>query len=323
MKPYLLFALIYLNSSWLLAHPAINMANDTTTWYVDNFGRQQPEVNATFIQKSWPEGGRYKLHKYTNDAQKKLVGFAWYADSNLQVLDGPFENYYLNGNLKDSGSFQNKKRQGTHKSWYEDGALNSIRHYENGIMVDTGKVFFNDGKLMNLSVTDKVGNGFRTEYYPDGSIHQTGPLAGGVKNGTWTIKRPDGTNLMQVDFMRDSLTQATCFAEDGTTRLQGPCVYEKFASFPGNSEGWRSYLTKNLKYPKLAIQQDIQGTVMLEFVVELDGTVGDIKVLSSPHELLTNESLRLMKISPNWEPAIQYNKTVKGRLRQPFFFRLE
>ena len=323
MKFCLLTAISGFIGSLLFAQPTLNKAKDTTTWFVDNFGRQQPEVNATLIQKSWPEGGRYKLHKYTNDAQKKLVGFAWYADSNLQVLDGPFENYYLNGNLKDSGSFQNKKRQGTYKSWYEDGALNSIRHYDNGIMVDTGKIFFNDGKLMNLSVTDKEGNGFRTEYYADGGVHLTGPLAAGVKNGTWTIKRPDGTNLMQVDFNRDSVTQAICFAEDGTTRLEGPCVYEKFALFPGGTEGWRSYLMRNLKYPKLAMQQEIQGTVMLEFVVDLDGTVDDIKVVSSSHELLTNEALRLMNISPKWEPAIQYNKTVKGKLRQPFFFRLE
>ena len=323
MKLSLLVAFVYLNGSSLFAQPALKQANDTTIWYVDNFGRQQPEVNATFIQKTWPEGGKFKLHKYTNDAQKKFIGFAWYADSNLQVLDGPFENYFLNGNLKDSGSFRNKKRQGTYKSWYEDGVMNSIRHYENGIMIDTGKVFFNDGKLMNLSVTDKEGNGFRTEYNPDGSVHLTGPVAGGVKNGTWTIKRPDGTNLMQVDFIRDSLTQATCFAEDGTTRLEGPCVYEKFARFPGGTEGWRSYLMKNLKYPKVAVQNEIQGTVMLEFMVDTDGTVGDIKVISSPDELLTNEALRLMKISPNWEPAIQYNKLVKGRLRQPFFFRLE
>ena len=323
MKLSLLFAFLYLNVSSLFAQPALKQANDTTIWFVDNFGRQQPEVNATYIQKTWPEAGKFKLHKYTNDAQKKLVGFAWYADSSLQVLDGPFENYYLNGNLKDSGSFQNKKRQGTYKSWYEDGALNSSRRYENGIMVDTGKVFFNDGKLVNLSVTDKEGNGFRTEYYPDGSIHLTGPLAGGVKNGIWTIKRPGGTNLMQVDFKRDSVTQATCFSEDGTTRLEGPCIYEKFARFPGGTDGWRNYLTKNLKYPRVAVQNEIQGTVMLEFMVDTDGTLGDIKVVSSPHELLTNEALRLMKISPNWEPAIQYNKTVKGRLRQPFFFRLE
>ena len=323
MKSSLLFAFICHFNSVLFAQPTINKAKDTTTWYIDNFGRQQPEVNATFIQNSWHQGGKFKLHKYTNDAQKKFIGFAWYADSNLQVLDGPFENYYLNGNLKDSGSFQNRKRQGTYKSYYEDGAVISIKHYKNGIIVDTGKVFFNDGKLMNLSVTDKEGNGFRTEYYPDGSVHLTGPLAGGVKNGAWTIKRPDGTNLMQVDFTRDSVTQATCFAEDGTTRMEGPCVYEKFARFPGGKEGWRSYLMRNLKYPKLAMQQEIQGTVMLEFVVDLDGTIGEIKVVSSPHELLTNEALRLMKISPNWEPAIQFNKTVKGKLRQPFFFRLE
>jgi TonB family protein len=62
---------------------------------------------------------------------------------------------------------------------------------------------------------------------------------------------------------------------------------------------------------------------MLGFTVDTSGTVGDIKVISSPHEWLSEEALRLMQISPKWEPAIQYNKPVKGKMRQPINFRLQ
>lgn len=296
---------------------------DTTVKYVDFSGRVQNRETAPFIQKTWPENGKYLLHLYANDNANRLLRKTTYADAALQILDGPFENYFDNGRLKDSGSYSKKMRHGTFKTWYESGSLMSIYRYANGMRVDTGKLFTESGELAALSVADQQGNGTETTYYPGGGIHATGPLTEGVKNGIWILKRENGTNEMQVDFIRDSVAQTTCFGEDGNTPANGPCIYERFAQFPGGMNGWRNYLMKNLKYPKVAIDRDIQGTVMLEFMVDTDGTIRDIKVVSSPHESLTNEALRLMNLSPKWEPAIQYNKTVKGRLRQPFNFRLQ
>ncbi len=296
---------------------------DTVIKYTDIYGRWIDRNHATHIQKTWPENGKYRLALYTNDSTLRLVRKTTYANAELQILDGPFENYYDNGRLKDSGNYANKKRQGTFKSWYDDGTLLSVYHYEQGIQVDTGKTFSKTGNLYRLSITDKNGNGQQTEYYPDGNIQVSGSLEAGLKSGRWVLQRENGTKMMEVDFIRDSVAQTTCFGEDGTTLADGTCIYERFAQFPGGMNGWRSYLMKNLKYPKVAMQNEIQGTVMLEFMVDTDGTVKDIKVVSSPHESLTSEALRLMNISPKWEPAIQYNKTVKGRMRQPFNFMLQ
>ncbi len=327
MKSLILLAFHCLMSSILLAQPTMMHAPvervDTIVRYVDISGRVQSNGNAVHIQKSWPENGKYRLEIYTNNGEQKLLRKTMYADISLQVLDGPFEIYYPSGSIKDSGNYLKKVRNGIFKSWYEDGTLMNIYQYANGIKIDTGKSFSKNGNLSSLLIADKEGNGKETIYFEQGGIHFSGPLTGGLRNGTWTVKREDGTNQMQADFIKDSVAQTICFADDGKTRLEGKCIFERFALFPGGKEGWRNFLMKNLKYPNAAIAKDIQGTVLLEFVVGTDGTVDDIKVISSPDEMLTNEALRLIKITPKWEPAIQFNKPVKGRLRQPFYFQLQ
>jgi protein TonB len=57
--------------------------------------------------------------------------------------------------------------------------------------------------------------------------------------------------------------------------------------------------------------------------VDKDGSVGELNVLTSPDKSLSNEVLRLMKQSPDWIPAIQYNKNVIYRHIQAITFRLE
>lgn len=327
IKANLLIAVFCLSGSCLFAQPLTMHApvenTDTVVRYVDVAGRVQPRENAAYLQKTWPQNGKYQLHLYTNNADNRIVRKAVYADVALQELDGPFENYHPNGQLKDSGCYAKKLRNGLFKTWYESGQLNSIFQYANGIKVDTGKTFTDKGNLAGMFIADRQGNGVEINYYSNGNVRLTGPVSGGVKNGTWTLKRENGTNMMQIEFARDSVAQTTCFGEDGKTPADGPCIYERFARFPGGTEGWRNFLMANLKYPQKAIQSEIQGTVMLEFTIDTTGQVGDIKVLSSPNELLTKEALRLMAISPKWETAIQYNRKVKGRLRQPIYFRLE
>ena len=325
---FLLLSLCFLSSSLILFSQSesivlVKEAIDTVVRYVDASGRIQNEQNAPFTQKTWRENEKYNLLLYTNNAQHKLVRKTTYADEKFQILDGPFEEYYPNGQLKDKGNYTNKQRNGIFKSWYENGNLLSEFHYANGIRTDTGKSYYENGELYLYTVTDKQGNGTETIYHPDGSIKMTGLMKAGKKEGTWLLTRKNGTRQMQLEFSADSVAGSTCFGEDGISIAEGPCIYERFARFPGGTEGWRNFLTTNLKYPRKAIQNDIEGTVMLGFTVDTSGNIVDLKVISSPHEWLSEEALRLMQISPKWEPAIQYNKPVKGKLRQPIYFRLQ
>jgi TonB family protein len=94
------------------------------------------------------------------------------------------------------------------------------------------------------------------------------------------------------------------------------------SSYPGGEKAWIEYLNKNLKYPDAAISDEIQGDVIIQFIVDVDGKVSDVKASSGPVELRI-ESIRVIKNSGKWIPALQDGKYVKSYKRQPIKFRVE
>ena|SRR5579864_2596957 len=94
------------------------------------------------------------------------------------------------------------------------------------------------------------------------------------------------------------------------------------SEFPGGTKGWNSFLSSTLVYPKKAIKKNIQGQVVARFIVEKDGSLSDIEIISGPKELWP-AVLDVLKQSPNWKPAFQNGKKVKSYKMQPFNFKLE
>jgi len=94
------------------------------------------------------------------------------------------------------------------------------------------------------------------------------------------------------------------------------------SEFPGGQQGWMNFLQQNLTYPRKAVRKEIQGTVVLQFIVCTDGTVCDIEAISGPEEL-RKAAVEAMKKTPNWIPAVQDGKNVKSYKKQPIVYRLE
>jgi len=80
------------------------------------------------------------------------------------------------------------------------------------------------------------------------------------------------------------------------------------AEYPGGQHGWTHFLNSNFKYPEEAIAKKIQGTVVVQFIVSADGSLSDIRIIKSPHKLLSDETLRIIKKSGKWVPATQNGK---------------
>lgn len=94
------------------------------------------------------------------------------------------------------------------------------------------------------------------------------------------------------------------------------------SAFPGGQTAWMNFLQQNLTYPRKAVRKNIQGTVVLQFIVCTDGTVCDIEAISGPEEL-RQSAVEAMKKTPNWKPAIQSGRTVKSYKKQPIVYRLD
>lgn len=95
------------------------------------------------------------------------------------------------------------------------------------------------------------------------------------------------------------------------------------AEFPGGIDAWRRYLERNLHYPDAAINNETQGIVRVQFVIDTDGNVSDVVALNDPGNGLAQEAVRIIASGPKWIPAEQNNRRVKYRHSQPIIFRLD
>lgn len=94
------------------------------------------------------------------------------------------------------------------------------------------------------------------------------------------------------------------------------------SEYPGGAAAWQRYLNRNLRYPQDAIDNEIQGTVVVQFIVDKEGMVSDVEAISGPKEL-RDEAVRVIKKSGKWTPAVQNGRQVKSYKKQPIVFRLE
>ncbi len=84
-----------------------------------------------------------------------------------------------------------------------------------------------------------------------------------------------------------------------------------------------AFIKKNLKYPKFAEENGIQGRVTLSFIVEKDGSITNIEVMRSPAEDLSQEAIRVVEMMPKWKPGKKGGKIVSGKYILPVTFRLQ
>lgn len=99
-------------------------------------------------------------------------------------------------------------------------------------------------------------------------------------------------------------------------------VAEVSPEFPGGMQEMYSYLGATIKYPQLAQDQNIQGKVYVQFVVEKDGSITDVNVIKGAHTLLDKEAVRVISGMPNWSPGMQEGRIVRVRYTIPINFTI-
>jgi protein TonB len=96
------------------------------------------------------------------------------------------------------------------------------------------------------------------------------------------------------------------------------------SEYPGGAAAWQRYLNKNFRYPDEAVNNEIQGVVVVQFIVDKEGNVSDVQAMSGPESGgLREEAIRVIKKSGKWQPAVQNGRQVKSYKRQPIVFKLD
>ena len=100
-------------------------------------------------------------------------------------------------------------------------------------------------------------------------------------------------------------------------------VVEEMPEFPGGAAKMMEYIQKNIKYPMMARESDIQGRVFVNFVVEPNGTITNVTVMRGIGGGCDEEALRVVNSMPKWKPGKQRGKPVRVKYTLPVNFRLQ
>ncbi len=99
-------------------------------------------------------------------------------------------------------------------------------------------------------------------------------------------------------------------------------IVEEMPEFPGGEEGLLKFVTENTKYPEVAKEKKIQGKVFVQFVINKDGNVEDVKLAKGVDPLLDEAAMNIVKSMPQWKPGKQRGQNVNVSFVVPINFQL-
>ncbi len=92
--------------------------------------------------------------------------------------------------------------------------------------------------------------------------------------------------------------------------------------YPGGMSELMAYINKNIRYPKEAQARGVQGRVVVQFVVNKDGSICNERVVRSVDSQLDAEAIRIIRSMPNWKPGKQRGEPVRVNFTIPITYRL-
>ena len=110
---------------------------------------------------------------------------------------------------------------------------------------------------------------------------------------------------------------------DGVAKDEVFMVAEQMPEYPGGMKELFKFLQDNVKYPESAMKKNVQGRVIVQFVVEKDGTPTEFNVVRSVDPDLDAEALRVMKTMSKWKPGMQRGEVVRVKYTVPVSFKLQ
>ena len=142
-------------------------------------------------------------------------------------------------------------------------------------------------------------------------------MINGKREGDWVEITPDGGNNKGV-YKNGVLIYGNLLANDTVVYKSADVP----PAFKGGDAELNRYLSRNIKYPKEARDNNIKGRVTIGFIVEKDGTLTNVKLVRGIGGGCDEEAVRAMSVSPKWNPGLNSGKPVRVRYSIPVAYAL-
>lgn len=111
-------------------------------------------------------------------------------------------------------------------------------------------------------------------------------------------------------------------SQNDNSQIYNLAMVEIMPEFPGGSAEMYKWMAEHIIYPAQALEEEIQGKVIVDFVISDNGDVENVRVLRGKHQALDKEAVRVIKSMPKWRPGQINGKNVKTSYLVPVTFKL-
>lgn len=312
-----LFSLVIL-TTFLLNHPKSHkrldkLNADTIVYFMRNGDYMTYEKKeADFFRiVARIDSGRASINDFYLDGKRKSEGVSLTQGMNFKPLyNGKVTNYFVNGNKSQEISYENGKLKGESITYYPNGNLQSIVIYQDDIYYkeyrdSTGAILAINGNGKWIEDAEHLG-------YIGGSVK--GQVVEGKREGVWLITSAKG-EVTERKYKANQHQHEPLNVNDGIKRI--------YPSFKGGDAGLNKFLSKNIRYTDVGRDYKIEGTSILTFMIEKDGTLTDVKIVRRLGGGLDEEAARVLKLSPPWIPATENGNPVRVQFTIPVYFYLK
>ena len=100
-------------------------------------------------------------------------------------------------------------------------------------------------------------------------------------------------------------------------------IVDQMPRYVFGEQGLAEFIAHNIRYPKEARQQGIEGRILCSFIVGSDGSISNIEVVEGLHPQLDNEAIRVLGLMPRWEPGLNDGEKVNVKCLLPIDFTID
>lgn len=256
------------------------------------------------------------------------------------------ESYYTNGNIKEQRT--SFKGNSFVKLFFINGVLHRHLTIEDdypfndlvlvdfsGKPIEKGKITKGNGTFISYKIDslnqllpavtcDFINGKPEGTYYSEhrNKTTEKGLCKNGYKIGNWEELKDNGT-IKNIEYKESDKNEVYIYVSSDLEYNAVFTIVEYMPEFPGKEQALFKFLGNNMRYPNEAKDGNIQGTVYVSFVIDSDGKPKDAKIIRGVHASLNEESLRVVKLMPNWYPGIQRGVPVNVQYNLPIKFVLK
>ena len=208
----------------------------------------------------------------------------------------------------------------TFRAWVQKNIKYPAEAFRNG---EQGRVVLSfvvekDGSVSNIQILQTPGKAFSEE------TRRVVAASPKWKPGEQRGEKVRVRYTLPVDFRITATAQDTKTSENKGSGEEPFLVVDTPPQFNGGDIGeFRRWVQMNVKYPAEALGKNIYGKVLVTFVIEKDGSVGNAEIFKSPDNSLADEVLRVIGKSPKWTPDKQRGEAVRVKFGMPVDFAVQ